>query len=44
MVGRSNVIKRETWAENRAEFIVPDKDTKNRPPRSQSTHSSDEAG
>ena len=28
----------------RTAFIVPDKDTKNRPPRSQSTHSSVEAG
>ena len=29
---------------HRTEFIVPDKDTKSRPPRSQSTHSSAEAG
>ena len=28
----------------RTEFIVPDKDTKSRPPRSQSVHKSDEAG
>jgi hypothetical protein len=44
MVGRSSVIRRETWAADKEEFIVPDKDTKNRPSRSQSTHSSDEAG
>jgi hypothetical protein len=30
MVGRSNTLRRETWAEIRTVFIVPDKDTKSR--------------
>jgi len=43
MPGRLRRVNRGDLSDSRREFIVPDKDTKNPPDRSQSVHSSEEA-
>jgi len=43
MHGRSCSVNRGDLSGSRREFIVPDKDTKSPPVRSQSVHSSEEA-
>jgi hypothetical protein len=43
MRGRSRRVNRGDLSDSRRAFIVPDKDTKSPPDRSQSVHSSEEA-
>jgi len=44
MHGRLRRVNRGDLSDSRREFIVPDKDTKSPPDRSQSVHGSEEAG